>query len=53
MANRPSGITKRIEVWNTRQGVLIKTAVRHSDGKLHGATNFNFKPGKVRATPQA
>ncbi len=31
----------RIERWVTSKGTVTKVAVRSSDGKFHGATNFS------------
>jgi DUF438 domain-containing protein len=38
-----SGYSKRVEVWNTKAGQIVKIAVRDEHGKIHGATNFVTK----------
>jgi len=35
-----SKFTVRVEKWNTRRGDVVKYAVRDTEGKFHGATNF-------------
>lgn len=44
MAKRGSGVTKAIETWQTRKGTQVKIAVRHTNGRFHGATNFGQRP---------
>lgn len=52
MAKR-TGISKRVEVWDTRAGTIRKIAVRHNDGRFNGATNFPVKLTKVKGRPVA
>lgn len=45
MQKRNSGISKRVETWTVNKGqtnekTIVKIAVRHSDGRFNGATNF-------------
>jgi len=39
--------TKRDEIWNTRNGVIRKVAVRDVLGRFHGATNFIEQPSRL------
>lgn len=46
--SKRSDITKRVETWTLRRGesderTIVKIAVRHSDGRFNGATNFRQK----------
>lgn len=46
--SKRSDITKRVETWTLNRGQrderqVTKIAVRHSDGKFNGATNFRQK----------
>lgn len=48
MAKRNSGVSKAVESWTLNKGTKnevteTRIAVRHADGRFHGATNFKTR----------